>query len=111
MPPPHDLVEAANIIFLTTVAISLAALVWQNQQHNKKVMSTLNDRLLPLERAIEKIGGESTATLAEIVLLREQLANATIPEDAAATLTRIEARVKTIDDSVPDAPAPAPEQV
>lgn len=66
-------------------------------------INTLNERLTALEAVVDKVSTESSATLAELVLLREQLANTPIPADAEATLTRIEGKVKGIDDLIPDA--------
>lgn len=91
----------------------LLALLGEGKNLNDQIetimdtLQDLNTRLEGIEGTLTKIGTESAANVAELKLLREQIANTPLPADALATLGRIEARAKVIDDLTPDAP-PAP---
>ena len=106
------------IVIFCTAAGALAGFAWsqlgvveQTDATNETLqdmsdnLNQLNERLLGVETALTKIAAESAANVTELALLREQIANTTLPADALATLGRIEARAKAIDDLTPDAPA------
>lgn len=81
----------------------------KTKQRHQQIMSSLNqlnERLVALEGQITKAAGEITT---EIANLREQLGNVQIPADAVATLERLSTAAQSLDDIVPDAPAPDPE--
>jgi len=62
-------------------------------------MSTLNDRLLGIETAVDEAG---TEIVAELTKLREQLGGVLTPE-AEATIARLETKSKALADIIPNA--------
>lgn len=83
-------------------------LAWETLTETKKrhdqimsALSELNTRLTTVEAALTKASTEITTELAR---LRDQLATTPLPDDAAATLIRIETAAKALDDIIPDAP-------
>lgn len=73
--------------------------------------AALAARLTSLDTKVAKIGGETSALVAEVAALREAvIAAGEIGPEVMAALEAVEARVTAVDDLVADpAPAPTPE--
>lgn len=59
--------------------------------------------------AVEKIGTETTALLAEVQTLKDTIEAGTVSSEVEAALAAVVARVKAVDDLVPDASEPDPQ--
>jgi hypothetical protein len=68
----------------------------------------LIDALNGVNEAVGKVGTETTALLAEVQALKDAIEAGTVTPEVEAALAAVVARVKAVDDLVPDAPAPDP---
>lgn len=91
--------------FLKPVLSSLTHLkriIAMNQTELVEALDTVN-------AAVEKIGTETTALLAEVQTLKDTIEAGTVSPEVEAALAAVVARVKAVDDLVPDAPEPDPQ--
>jgi uncharacterized protein YoxC len=83
------------INFLQLLELSIA----MNQAELKTALDTL-------ATAVDKIGTETTALLAEVQTLTDAIAAGITTPEVDAALAAVQARVAAVDALVPDAPAP-----
>lgn len=91
--------------FLKPVLSSLTHLkriIAMNQTELVEALDTVNV-------AVEKIGTETTALLAEVQTLKDTIEAGTVSSEVEAALAAVVARVKAVDDLVPDASEPDPQ--
>jgi ABC-type transporter Mla subunit MlaD len=79
---------------------SLERAIAMNQTELLEHLNTLN-------AAVGKVGEETTALIAEVQALKDAIAaGGTVSPEVEAALAAVEARVKAVDDLVPDAVPP-----
>jgi len=88
------------------IAVTAAVLidVLRRQEYLlRKIMTNVTELAAKIDAVSDKLGKASSEILNEIATLRASAGQ--LPEDAEASLARLEAMTQALDDIVPDAPA------
>lgn len=112
----HDRDMRKLIEALHTLATKVDRLM-ATQEELATALNALNQTVTDIGTEVDKVSGETTSLLAQVATLTQELQNQqggtspAVDQALAAVQTTVQslaAKVKAVDDLVPDAPAPTP---